>query len=81
MKRRDALGLLAHSDNEERYLRGRAELLATIRIALGGMVALIAGSVTAQGGAALYYYTRRAHIVSFTRDTPDSIVETLRVAA
>ncbi|MCP5028041.1 MAG: AAA family ATPase [Actinomycetia bacterium] len=39
VKRRDALGLLAHSDNEERYLRGRAELLATIKIALGGLVA------------------------------------------
>ncbi|MCP3856280.1 MAG: AAA family ATPase [Actinomycetia bacterium] len=39
VKRRDALGLLAHSDNEERYLRGRGELLATIKIALGGLVA------------------------------------------
>lgn len=39
VKRRDALGLLAHSDTEERFTRTRSELLASIHIAFGGMVA------------------------------------------
>jgi cell division protease FtsH len=39
IKRRDSLGLLAHSDTEERFTRTRTELLATIQIAFGGMTA------------------------------------------
>ena len=39
IKRRDALGVLAHSDEEERFTRTRAELLALVDIALGGIVA------------------------------------------
>lgn len=39
IKRRDALGLLAHSDAEERFTRTRSELLGAIKIAFGGMTA------------------------------------------
>jgi ATP-dependent Zn protease len=39
IKRKDALGLLAHSQTEERFTRRRTESLALIQIALGGMVA------------------------------------------
>jgi ATP-dependent Zn protease len=39
VKRREALGLLAHSDSEERYLKGKSEIEALIDIALGGIVA------------------------------------------
>lgn len=39
IKRRDALGLLAHSDREERWTRTRSELLSSIKIAMGGMTA------------------------------------------
>jgi len=39
IKRKDALGLLAHSEAEERWLRSQSELHALIQIALGGMVA------------------------------------------
>ena len=39
VKRKDALGLLAHTETEERYTRRRSESLALIQIALGGMVA------------------------------------------
>jgi cell division protease FtsH len=39
IKRRRALGLLAHSDTEERFTKTRSELEATINIALGGMCA------------------------------------------
>lgn len=39
VKRKDALGLLAHTETEERYTKRRSETLALIQIALGGMVA------------------------------------------
>jgi cell division protease FtsH len=37
IKRRQALGLLAHSDMEERFTRTKSELEATLKIALAGM--------------------------------------------
>ena len=39
IKRRNALGLLAHSDKEERWTKTRSELLGGIKIAFGGMTA------------------------------------------
>jgi cell division protease FtsH len=39
IKRRDSLGLLAHSEKEERWMKTRSELLASIKIAFGGMTA------------------------------------------
>ncbi|MFP5352396.1 MAG: AAA family ATPase [Actinomycetota bacterium] len=39
IKRRSALGLLAHSDVEERYTKKRSELVATLRVMLAGMAA------------------------------------------
>ena len=39
IKRSEALGLLAHSDTEERFTRTRSECEALLRIAMGGMVA------------------------------------------
>jgi ATP-dependent Zn protease len=39
IKRRTALGLLAHSDLEERFTRTRSELEATMKIMLAGMAA------------------------------------------
>ena len=39
IKRRGSLGLLAHSEEEERFTRTRSELEAGIAIALGGLVA------------------------------------------
>ena len=39
IKRRGSLGLLAHSDEEERFTRTRSELEAGIAISLGGLVA------------------------------------------
>ena len=39
VKRRDALGLLAHADPEERFTRTERELRSLIQIALGGIVA------------------------------------------
>jgi cell division protease FtsH len=39
IKRRGSLGLLAHTDEEERFTRTKSELEAAIAIALGGLVA------------------------------------------
>lgn len=39
IKRRDALGLLAHRELEERFTKSRSEISALIAIGLGGMVA------------------------------------------
>ncbi len=39
VKRKESLGLLAHSDTEERFTRTRSEMLALIQIAMGGMAA------------------------------------------
>jgi cell division protease FtsH len=39
IKRRQALGLLAHGDLEERFTRSRSELEASLAIALGGIAA------------------------------------------
>jgi len=38
IKRRQALGLLAHGDAEERFTRTRSEIEAAVAIALGGLV-------------------------------------------
>ena len=39
VRRAGSLGLLAHSDTEERFLRNRTEMLSHIKISFGGMVA------------------------------------------
>src|SRR5262245_6865201 len=39
IKRREALGLLAHSETEERFTKTRSELIGTMKIAFGGMTA------------------------------------------
>ena len=41
IKRRQALGLLAHSDTEERFTKTQSELESTLKVALGGMCAEI----------------------------------------
>jgi len=48
IKRKEALGLLAHSDSEERFLKSESELHSLIEIAMGGMVAeeLFFGEIT-----------------------------------
>ena len=62
VKRRDALGLLAHSDTEERFTRTRSELLAAIQICFGGMTAeeLFFGEAGTGPGSDLVAATRLA---------------------
>jgi cell division protease FtsH len=66
IKRRDALGLLAHSDTEERYTRTRSELIASIQISFGGMTAeelFFGESGTGPGGDLLGATTIAAQMV------------------
>ena len=42
---------------------------------------LICVSVVAQGFASLYYFSRRRHMLEYVRNTPDWVVETLRLVA
>jgi ATP-dependent Zn protease len=55
IKRKDALGLLAHSDREERFLKSQSELHALIQIAMGGLVAeeIFFGEITSGPSADL----------------------------
>ncbi len=39
MKRRETLGMLAHSETEERFTRTKGECLGLLQVAMGGMVA------------------------------------------
>ncbi len=66
IKRHDALGLLAHSDTEERYTRTRSELIASIQISFGGMTAeelFFGESGTGPGGDLVAATTLAAQMV------------------
>jgi cell division protease FtsH len=60
IKRKEALGLLAHSDLEERFTRTAPELRSLIEIAFGGMVAeeLVLGQVSTGPAGDLAYATK-----------------------
>jgi cell division protease FtsH len=62
IKRRQALGLLAHGDREDVFTRSRTEMLALIQIAMGGQVAeeLFFGDISTGPGGDLVYATNVA---------------------
>jgi ATP-dependent Zn protease len=62
IKRREALGLLAHGDREDVYTRSRTQLTNFIRIAFGGQCAeeLWFGDITTGPGGDLLYATNVA---------------------
>ncbi|MGH8970717.1 MAG: AAA family ATPase [Actinomycetes bacterium] len=62
VKRRQALGLLAHGDPDEVYTRSRAEMTALIQIAMGGQCAeeIFFGDVSTGPGGDLLYATNVA---------------------
>ena len=65
IKRADALGLMGHSEKEERFLRTQAEIEAHIQIALGGLVAeeLFFGEITSGPSADLAAATNSAALM------------------
>ncbi|MDX6285012.1 MAG: cell division protease FtsH [Frankiales bacterium] len=62
IKRREALGLLAHGDREDVYTRSRTEMLALIEIALAGQCAeeIFFGDISTGPGGDLLYATNVA---------------------
>jgi len=62
VKRRGALGLLAHGDREDVYTRSRAEMRALLQIALAGQCAeeIFFGDVSTGPGGDLLYATNAA---------------------
>jgi ATP-dependent Zn protease len=62
IKRKSALGLLAHGDPADVYTRSRGEMLALIQIAMGGQVAeeMLFGDVSTGPGGDLDYATKAA---------------------
>ena len=62
IKRRDALGMLAHGDIDEVWTRSRTEMLGLIQIAMGGQVAeqLFFGDVSTGPGGDLLFATNTA---------------------
>ena len=62
VKRRSALGMLAHGDAEEVYTRSRTEMLSLIQIAMGGQCAeeIFFGDVSTGPGGDLLYATNVA---------------------
>jgi ATP-dependent Zn protease len=62
IKRRDALGMLAHGDRDEVFTRSRKEMIALIRIAMGGQVAeqLFFDDISTGPGGDLLYATNVA---------------------
>ena len=62
IKRRGALGLLAHGDREDVFTRSRAEMQALIQIAMGGQCAeeIFFGDVSTGPGGDLLYATNAA---------------------
>jgi cell division protease FtsH len=62
IKRREALGLLAHGDRDDVYTRSRAEMTALIQIAMGGQCAeeIFFGDVSTGPGGDLLYATNVA---------------------
>jgi cell division protease FtsH len=76
VKRKDALGLLAHNDAEERWTRTRTELLAFLRIACAGMAAeeLWFGESTTGPGGDLVHATGIAAQMVGALGMTDSLV-------
>ncbi len=62
IKRKGALGMLAHGDREDVYTRSRSELAALIQVAMGGQCAehLFFGDVSTGPGGDLLYATNTA---------------------
>jgi cell division protease FtsH len=76
IKRRQALGLLAHGDREDVYTRGRSEMLALIQIAFGGQVAeqIFFGDISTGPGGDLLYATNVAAQMVGAAGMTDSLV-------
>ena len=76
IKRRQALGMLAHGDREEVYTRSRTEMTGLIQIAMGGQVSeeLFFGDVSTGPGGDLLYATNVAAEMTGSCGMGDTLV-------
>ena len=81
IKRRGALGLLAHGDREDVFTRSRTELRALVQIAMGGQCAeeLFFGDVSTGPGGDLLYATNCAAEMVGAHGMDGSLVSYLAV--
>jgi cell division protease FtsH len=81
IKRKGALGLLAHGDREDVYTRSRSELRAMIKIAFGGQCAeeVFFGDVSTGPGGDLLYATNVAAEMVGSHGMDGSLVSYLAV--
>jgi len=81
IKRRGALGLLAHGDREDVFTRSRSELKALIQIAMGGQCAeeIFFGDVSTGPGGDLLYATNCAAEMVGSHGMDGSLVSYLAV--
>ena len=82
VKRRGALGLLAHGDREEVWTRSRSELLALVQVALAGQCAeqIFFGDVSTGPGGDLLYATNCAAEMVGAHGMDGSLVSYLAVS-
>ena len=76
IKRKDALGLLSHSDLEERFTSTKTEIEALIQIALGGMVSeeIFFGEISSGAGSDLTTATTYAAMMYGSLGMMDSLI-------
>lgn len=76
VKRRDALGMLAHGDSEDVFTRSKSEMMALIQIAMGGQVAeeLFFGDISTGPAGDLLYATNIAAQMVGAAGMTDSLV-------
>jgi len=81
IKRKGALGLLAHGDREDVYTRSRSEMQALIQIAFGGQCAeeIFFGDVSTGPGGDLLYATNAAAEMVGAHGMDDTLVSFLAV--
>ncbi|MCA1721859.1 MAG: AAA family ATPase [Actinobacteria bacterium] len=81
VKRRSALGMLAHGDREDVFTRSRSELQALIQIAMGGQCAeeIFFGDVSTGPGGDLLYATNCAAEMVGAHGMNDSLVSYMAV--
>jgi ATP-dependent Zn protease len=81
IKRRDALGMLAHGDRDDVFTRSRSELQALIQIAMGGQCAeeIFFGDVSTGPGGDLLYATNCAAEMVGAHGMNDSLVSYMAV--
>ncbi len=69
---------LAQGGQTAEMIKGIDDLNRAITSVFYGFLLLV--SVIVQGGTAFYYFTRKRHLLAYLRETPDWVLDALRVA-